>query len=217
VTLDMEAAFSDQVWSEVTGLPDWVLTERYDIIAKPAPDSHPTREQRAEMMRNMLIERMKVAGHIEQVERQGFALVVARNDGRLGPQLKRSTLDCFGADQDRCGERMGPGRIEQSGVLLEQFANTLRGFAGGVVNNRTGLDGRYDLTLHFAVSTLSADPTALADDAPQFVTALLEQLGLKLVPEKAKVKIFVVDHIERPTPNRPLLPEKARRTDPDSC
>jgi uncharacterized protein (TIGR03435 family) len=187
--------------ADITGLPGWVLTERYDITGKAAPDSHPTREQRAEMMRNMLIERMKVAGHIEEVERPGFALVVARSDGRLGPQLKRSTLDCFGADQDRCGGRMGPGLIERSGVLLDQFADTLRGLAGGVVDNRTGLDGRYDMTLHFAVSTLSADPTAPTDDAPQFVTALQEQLGLKLVPEKTKVKIFVVDHIERPTPN----------------
>jgi bla regulator protein BlaR1 len=196
----MNAASPEPV-TDITGLPDWVLTERYDIIGKPAPDSHPTREQRAEMMRNMLIERMKVAGHIEQVERPGFALVVARSDGRLGPQLKRSTLDCFGADRARCGGRVGLGVIESNAVLLDQFALEISGLAGGVVNNRTGLEGRYDLTLHFAVSMLSADPTALVDDAPQFVTALQEQLGLKLVPEKTKVKIFVVDHIERPAPN----------------
>ena len=73
--------------NEVAGLPDWAKSERYDIIAKPAPDSHPTREQRAEMMRNMLIERFKVGGHVEEVERPGFGLVLARRDGRLGPQL----------------------------------------------------------------------------------------------------------------------------------
>jgi uncharacterized protein (TIGR03435 family) len=33
------------------------------------------------------------------------------------------------------------------------------------------------------------------------VTALQEQLGLKLIPEKELLKIFVIDHIERPTPN----------------
>ena len=92
---------------------------------------------------------------------------------------------------------MGLGVIESNAVLLDQFALEIRGLAGGMVNNRTGLAGRYDLTLHFAVSTLSADPTALADDPPQFVTALREQLGLKLVPEKTNVKIFVVDHIEQ--------------------
>jgi bla regulator protein BlaR1 len=49
---------------------------------------------------------------------------------------------------------------------------------------------------------MTADPSAPTDDAPQFVTALQEQLGLKLVPEKSMVKILVSDHIERPTPNQ---------------
>ena len=48
---------------------------------------------------------------------------------------------------------------------------------------------------------MSADGSATADDPPQFVTALQEQLGLKLQPEKRKVAIFVIDHIERPTPD----------------
>jgi hypothetical protein len=46
------------------------------------------------MMRNMLRGRMKVAGHIVEQERTTLALVVARNDGRLGPQLRKSTIDC---------------------------------------------------------------------------------------------------------------------------
>src|SRR5438128_3565973 len=81
-------------WQEITGLPEWAKTERYDIIAKPTEGSSPTREQRAEMLRNMIIDRMKLAAHIEEQERTTFALVVARRDGRLGPNLTRSTLDC---------------------------------------------------------------------------------------------------------------------------
>jgi uncharacterized protein (TIGR03435 family) len=196
----MNAASPEPV-TDITGLPDWVMTERYDIIAKPAPGSNPTREQRSQMMHNMMVERFKVAGHVNEVEGQGFSLVLARSDGRLGPQLKKSTLDCAGADQDKCGGRMSPGVIERDGVPLDQFASTIRGFVGGVVTNRTGLDGLYDLTLHFALPTLDGNPSAATDDAPQFVTALQEQLGLKLVPEKTRVKVFVIDHIERPTPN----------------
>jgi uncharacterized protein (TIGR03435 family) len=198
---------------DIMGLPDWVRNESYNIIAKPAPDSNPTREQRAEMMRNMLIDRMKVAGHIAEQERTTFALVIARRDGRVGPQLRQSTTECApppppdAAPQTRpptpgpCGARMGPGTIEVTGLALDRLVPSLSSLAGGQVTNRTGLDGVFDLTLHFAPSGVNPDPSAPGDDAPQFVTALQEQLGLKLVPEKTKVKIFVVDHIERPTPN----------------
>jgi bla regulator protein blaR1 len=200
---------------DTIGLPDWARTERYDIIAKVAPGSNPTREQRAEMMRNMLVERLKVVSHIEEQERTTFSLVVARSDGRLGPQLKKSIVDCTppssppdAAPQTRpsaairCGMRMGPGTIEANGMTLDRLVNSLSGLAGGRVTNLTGLDGAYDLTLHFAPPRLNPDPSAPADDAPQFVTALQEQLGLKLVPGKSMVKILVIDHIERPTPNQ---------------
>jgi uncharacterized protein (TIGR03435 family) len=193
------------------GLPDWTKTERYDIIAKPAPDSHPTREQRAEMLRNLLIERFKLAWHVEERVRDGFALVLARSDGRLGPQLKKSTFTCGRPSPnapppktladltDPCRSLVGTGSIESTGTSLDQLAGNLRGAAGGVVNNRTGLDGVYSVNLRYSES--QADPTAPPDDAPSIFTAVQEQLGLKLVPEKTKVRIFVVDHIERPTPD----------------
>jgi bla regulator protein BlaR1 len=90
---------------------------------------------------------------------------------------------------------------EANGTTLDRLVPSLSGLAGGRVNNRTGLDGMYELRLHFARPRLNPDPSAPADDAPQFVTALQEQLGLKLVPGKEMVKVFVIDHIERPTPN----------------
>src|SRR5262249_252933 len=149
---------------DVLGLPDWTMTERYDVIAKPVPGSKPTREQRAEMMRNLFVERMKLVGHIAEEERTTFALVLARSDGRLGPNLKKSELDCAaqtrrqtaasGARPDvmhSCGMRMGPGTIESGGIELDRLVFSLRGFAGGVVNNRTGLEGSYALTLHFSL------------------------------------------------------------------
>ena len=203
---------------DVVGLPDWANTEHYDLIAKPAPGLKPTMEQQAQMWRNLFADRMKLVAHIAEEERTTFALVLARSDGRLGPNLKKSELDCAaqaaqaaqrtpdGPPPDimqRCGMRMGRGTIESGGIDLDRLVLSLRGLAGGVVNNRTGLEGSYALTLRYSLPSLNADPSAAppSDDAPQFVTALQEQLGLKLVPEKTKVKIFVVDHIERPTPD----------------
>ena len=203
---------------EVEGLPDWAMQERYDITTKPPTGS--TREQRSEMMRTMFEERMKLRAHVEQRERDIFALVVARSDGRLGPQLKPSTLDCgprppgtpppppptsFSESdaQGRCGGLFGQGVIVSGGIQLDSLVFSISGLAGRQVMNRTGLQGFYALTLRFAMSRGpgAATDAAADDNLPDFFTALQEQLGLKLQPEKATIPIFVIDHIERPTEN----------------
>jgi len=198
--------------AEVVGYPEWVLTERYDIVGKPAPDFHPTPDQQTEMRRNLLIERFKIAGHVEEQEQDGFALVLARSDGQLGPQLTRSTLACEAPRtltvaaalpsgpsdvRTQCGLMTTRGMIESGGIKLDHLAWSLKEPAGGYVTDRTALDGYYAVSLHYASERENAGP----NNAPSFFTALQEQLGLKLVPEKTKVKVFVIDHIERPTPD----------------
>ena len=200
---------------EVEGLPDWVNSERYDVTLKPPAG---TTRQRREMMRSMFAERMMLKAHVEERERDVFALVVARSDGRLGPQLKPSALDCGprppGAPppsppsfnkadaQGRCGGMFGPGEIASGGLLLDSFVISISGLTGRQVVNRTGLQGFYALTLHYAVPRpLGTTDAAVDDNNPDFFTALQEQLGLKLQPDKMRVPIFVVDHIERPTEN----------------
>ena len=103
---------------EVIGAPDWVNTERYDVTTRPPAGSTPA--QRQEMTRRMFIDRMKLVAHVEERERDTFALVVARSDGRLGPNLKPSTLDCSPREsgaplppppadiRNSCGMMMGP-------------------------------------------------------------------------------------------------------------
>jgi uncharacterized protein (TIGR03435 family) len=167
----------------------------------------------------LFAERMKVVAHVEEREQDTFALVPARADGRLGPQLERSTLDCnprppgspppppqptpTASDmRNRCGMMMGPTSIVSGGMTMAQFVQSLGGIAGRLVNDRTGLEGFYAFTLNFSARTLKAspDPTPI-DDAPEIFTALQEQLGLKLQPEETMVPVLVIDHIERPSEN----------------
>ena len=203
---------------EVAGIPDWVNTERYDITAKPPAGA--TRDQSRQMWQAVFANRMKLVAHIEEQERNTFALVLARSDGRLGPQLKPSTLECgprppgspppppigppsAAEFQNRCGMWMSVGSIVSGGIAMDALVNSLSGLAGGLVNNRTGLQGFYALTLNYSrpPGFGTATDAAALDDFPEIFTAIQEQLGLKLQPEKTKVPIFVVDHIERPTEN----------------
>ena len=199
---------------DVIGYPDWVITERYDVIAKPPAGATP--EQRAAMWQAAFAERMKLRAHVEEREQDTYALVVARSDGRLGPELMRSTLDCApraagappppppdvtspDAYRTRCGAMFSGSTIVAGSLAMDSFVRTLGSMVGRLVNNRTGLEGGYSFTLRYAPR--DAPPSADPADPPDIFTALQEQLGLKLQPEKSKVPVFVIDHIERPTEN----------------
>jgi len=66
------------------------------------------------------------------------------------------------------------------------------------VLNKTGLTGEYDYKLNW-----NADISATAADsaAPTIFTAMQEQLGLRLEPQKAAVDVLIIDRAEKPGEN----------------
>src|SRR3954469_19755738 len=86
---------------QILGLPDWVNTERYTIVAK-APDGAPPNATPM-MLTNLLKDRFKLASHTETRELPIFNLVVARQDGKLGPNLKPTPPECQVEMQARRG------------------------------------------------------------------------------------------------------------------
>jgi uncharacterized protein (TIGR03435 family) len=200
------------------GLPAWTSAERYDVIVKPP--HRPSREERVQMWRTLLADRMKLEAHYETRQQDSYDLVLARRDGQLGPQLKPSALDCSQPARAggpggpagpptpeqaaaRCGF-MGTGRGFYSGAMtVAALAGMLRGAAGRYVVDKTGLQGNYSVSLTYAppAMTPGAAADATPDEAPSIFTALEEQLGLKLQPSTTAVRAVVVDHVERPTEN----------------
>ena len=73
------------------------------------------------------------------------------------------------------------------------------------VIDRTGLAGTFDFKLSFlpeqADDRTSDSLPAELRDRPTLFAALKEQLGLRLIPENGPVQYFVIDHVDRPTPN----------------
>lgn len=183
---------------QIEGGPDWLTSERFDIIAR-GREGTPDR-LRSAMLRALLAERFKLAAHFETREQQVYVLVLARNDGRLGPQLKPSPPSASDAKPGLLTTSVdnGVARIQGSRVPLDNLALVLASsvFSRRVID-RTGLGGVFDLDLRF---TPESSP-AVAPESPSIFTAVQEQLGLRLQSERGPVPVLVIDSVQRPTPD----------------
>ncbi len=77
----------------IDSLPDWTRRERYDVIATTTSLST-TAETRLAMLRAMLTEHFKLSVRLVKRAQPVYNLVMIRNDGTLGPGLKRSQIQC---------------------------------------------------------------------------------------------------------------------------
>jgi uncharacterized protein (TIGR03435 family) len=167
------------------------------------------------MLRTLLADRLSAKVHYETQVRPVFALVIARSDGRPGPGLMPSSIDCDAVNAARSQGRAPDGpspangaapcawdarhadavTLRFGGLPLSRLEQALGQPDGRPIVDRTGLTGPFEFTLRYAVQPKPGD------DLPSLFTALEEQLGLKLVPDRAPLDVLVVDRIERPTPD----------------
>ena len=90
---------------------------------------------------------------------------------------------------------------------MELLSNALSRLINRVVIDRTGLTGYYEVTLEFTPEPGSGLPAGALPpdfrppptDAPSLFTALREELGLRLEPDRGPVRVLVIDEIERPS------------------
>jgi uncharacterized protein (TIGR03435 family) len=197
---------------QLMGGPDWLASDRFDIAAKAA--STPTTEQLRAMVRGLLAERFAFKSHIETREMPTYALMKASRDGKLGPGIKPSS-ECQPQDgppppgQRPCGVSFRVSRGSMMLILggqpLAELAKNLRPILRRMVIDETGLDARFDVDLEFGADQFPLPAETQRDFAPagleglSILTALQEQLGLKLQSTKGPVDVLVIDHAERPT------------------
>jgi uncharacterized protein (TIGR03435 family) len=189
---------------QVLGGPDWLRRDRFDVVARAEGDASPP--QMLQMVRTLLADRFGLAMHRETRVQPIYRLVMARGDGRTGPQLKESacvpTAGSTGPAPSGampCGNRGGTGTILSGGITLDAFANRLGRLPeiGRPVVNESGLTGAFDIDLSYT----PASPDGAAQDAVSIFTALQEQLGLRLESARGPVEVFVIDRVERPSPD----------------
>jgi uncharacterized protein (TIGR03435 family) len=177
-------------------------------------------------LRTLLADRFKLETHWATQELSIYALVLARADGKLGPNMRSSSVDCAAiraaslaaaregrvsntntAERVACGMRNNNGRFQFGGYPLSLFANGLAGQVGRFVVDRTGLEGNWDFEFTFTPErvrqqSLAGGATPESDpNGPSLFTAIQEQLGLKLESTKGPVKVLVIDHVEQPSPD----------------
>jgi uncharacterized protein (TIGR03435 family) len=90
----------------------------------------------------------------------------------------------------------GRGTLKGTNISMAYLADFLSRELDQPVQDQTGLPGVTDVSLEWS-------PDGQAGDRPSSIlTAIQEQLGLKLEPRKITVDVLVIDHVERvPTEN----------------
>ena len=100
-------------------------------------------------------------------------------------------------------EVKGADTIGGSGVPIAMIATSLSAALNSMVTDRTGLSGVYDFQLRWSdPGAVAANQTSTTlSDAPVLTTAVQEQLGLRLQPDRGPVEVLVVDRVSEPSEN----------------
>jgi len=199
---------------QLIGMPAWLTSDddRYDVDAKAgeadfADWQNPAKQPAMlrSMLQAMLEDRLKLVVHRSAREAPVDLLVV----GKRGPKFKETN-----PDELHPGARPMPGggtlsreeeddqmTVHYFGISIAQLAAFVLG-TGRPVEDKTGLTGRYDVTiLRPALQPSAQQGGVSAPDLGPSAASIANQLGLKLEPSKGQVETLVIDHVEPPSPN----------------
>jgi uncharacterized protein (TIGR03435 family) len=188
---------------QVSGATGWMDTERYDIDAVAANPF--TKEESQKMMQALLKDRFGLVVHTEMLERQGFVLIVAKNGPKLPPPIEDPSV-MF--SRTSSGDRT----LKATSVSMPRFAEALSTTLGQIVVDKTGIEGKYDVSFQWTPDPASEPrvsksgeplppPPADAMSGPSIFSALQDKLGLKLEARKVPVQVIVIEHAQRPSEN----------------
>jgi uncharacterized protein (TIGR03435 family) len=202
---------------QISGAPDWINSEGYDIEAKAEGDPTPSEMKR--MMQTLLEDRFKLRTHRGTKEMPVYALTMTKS-GRLP---KPGAGSCEAPDVDapprppasdlvQCGRamvaigRMGGVQLQGGMISMRELVRILSNLLGRAVIDKTEFEDLFDLHLIFAlddaIDGMSHPPEPPPENhSPSIFVAVQDQLGLKLESTRGPVDVLVIDHVERPSGN----------------
>jgi uncharacterized protein (TIGR03435 family) len=167
----------------------------YDIEAKAEGDHARRRDEFRLMLQSLLTDRFKLKLHREAKEIPVYALVV----GKDGPKFKVSPPEAV--ESTHVGVNGRNQNITATKKGMDEFATMIPNvFAvSRPVVNHTGLHGTYDFKIEATPeSRITGDDPAMKNIT---IFAAVQQLGLKLEPQKATIEVLIVDHVAKPSAN----------------
>ncbi len=171
---------------QVSG-PGWIGDERYDVVAKAG--SPVSEYELRQMLQTLLVERFQLAIHRQTKEMSAYVVTVGKN----GHKMQESKTE-------------GPMKVTPNGLMvtveradLDEAAAMLSQPLQAPVVNMTGLKGRWDFKADAApyMTPEVMNAKGLPDVIGVGITALQEQLGLKLESKRVPVEMIVVDRAEK--------------------
>ena len=206
---------------QIAGGPAWIDSDGYDFNAKAATNA--TFEEMKPMIESLLSDRFKLVVHRETKELPIYDLVVAKGGVKLAAPKEGNCVThepntpypppTGGSRPLFCGNvRSGRGSFDGAKISISMLVGNLSDILGRPINDKTGLSGTFDIHLEFATDDAIANtivagrtegekPPQADSPARSILTALQEQLGLRLESSKGPVGVLVIDHVERPSGN----------------
>ncbi len=178
-----------------SGVPAWAQSERFDVEARVSQDdvdkySRLTPNERLEVLKTMLTDSF----HLEAIRsvREGKVYLLLPAKG--GTKIKEADPKTPAASS------MIAARDQIAGhdIPMKSLASLLTQKFGTTVVDKTGLIGKYDITLKWDPT---ADQPSTAGDGTTLQAALTEQLGLRVESGTGPVEILTVQRMDRPAEN----------------
>ena len=198
VTLKMLIGEAYHVYDfQISGGPKWIDADRFDVEAKVDGEVIPGKKQLQAMLQNLLEDRFALRVRHETKEMPVFALV----GGKSGVKLQ-SPRNPDGEVMFRVSQR---SRIIAENAPLEHLTEALTFLIGRPVLDQTALKGAFDYKLEWSPDEWplrsSEAPPQTDGSLPSLDAALQQQLGLRLVSQRDRVDLIILEKAERPTAN----------------
>lgn len=199
--VDLIAAAYGVEPDKVIGGPNWLETDRFDVIAKAPANTAPAALR--PMLQTLLKERFQLSAHPDQRPMAAFVLSLGSGKPKLKEADGSTPPGCQRPPSDNADAAAIPATCHA--LTMQMFVQQLRGAAGDylqapVIDN-TKLEGSWDFTLKW---TPRARLATAGPDGITIFDAIDKQLGLKLESKPVPTPVIVVDRVNQaPSPNAP--------------